>query len=125
MKFYAIKENHLFSKTYAKGKRAVLRTVCVYVLPDYHANRLQRENPLKSRINRVGFTVTKKLGGAPARNRAKRVMREAFYQAHKTHKIKTGYLVVIAARQEATKVKTNEVYNDLIEGLKKTGMLIG
>lgn len=124
MKLYAIKENHLFSKTYAKGKRAVMRTVCVYVLPDYHANRLQRENPLKTRINRVGFTVTKKLGGAPRRNRAKRVMREAWYQALRTNKIKTGYLVVIAARQEATNVKTNDIYRDLIGGLQKTGMII-
>ena len=59
MKLYAINENHLFSKVYTKGKRAVTRTVCVYVLPDYHASRLQRAHPLKLRINRVGLTVTK------------------------------------------------------------------
>ena len=35
MKFRAIKENHLFGKAYAKGKRAVTSALVVYVLPDY------------------------------------------------------------------------------------------
>lgn len=124
MKLYAINENHLFSKVYTKGKRAVTRTVCVYILPDYHASRLQRAHPLKLRINRVGFTVTKKLGGAPLRNRAKRVMREAYYKAQKEYTLKTGQLVVIAARGAATTAKTDEVFKDLTEAFRKTGMII-
>ena len=124
MKLYAINENHLFSKVYTKGKRAVTRTVCVYILPDYHASRLQRAHPLKLRINRVGFTVTKKLGGAPLRNRAKRVMREAYYKAQKEYTLKTGQLVVIAARGAATTAKTDEVFRDLTEAFRKTGMII-
>ncbi len=124
MKLYAITENHLFSKAYAKGKKAITHTVCVYVLPDYHASRLQRAHPLKLRINRVGFTVTKKLGGAPLRNRAKRVMREAYYKAQKEYTLKTGQLVVIAARGAATTAKTDEVFKDLTEAFRKTGMII-
>lgn len=124
MKLYAINENHLFSKVYTKGKRAVTRTVCVYILPDYHASRLQRAHPLKLRINRVGLTVTKKLGGAPLRNRAKRVMREAYYKAQKEYTLKTGQLVVIAARGAATTAKTDEVFEDLTEAFRKTGMII-
>ncbi len=124
MKLYAINENHLFSKVYTKGKRAVTRTVCVYILPDYHASRLQRAHPLKLRINRVGLTVTKKLGGAPLRNRAKRVMREAYYKAQKEYTLKTGQLVVIAARGAATTAKTDEVFKDLTEAFRKTGMII-
>lgn len=123
MKLYAIKENHLFSKVYAKGKKAVMHTVCVYTLPDYHAARLQRAHPLKLRINRVGFTVTKKLGSAPSRNRAKRVMREAYYKAQKLYNIKTGKLIVIAARQAATEAKTDEVFKDLICAFEKTGLI--
>ena len=124
MKLYAINENHLFSKVYTKGKRAVTRTVCVYILPDYHASRLQRAHPLKLRINRVGLTVTKKLGGAPLRNRAKRVMREAYYKAQKEYSIKTGFLVVIAARSTATTAKTDEVFKDLTEAFRQTGMIV-
>lgn len=124
MKLYAINENHLFSKTYAKGKKAVMRTVCVYVLPDYHAHRLQRAHPFKLRINRVGFTVTKKLGGAPVRNRAKRLMREAYYSTLKTHNVKTGYLVVIAARGTTARSKMQDVYADLVQAFIKTGLIV-
>ena len=123
MKLYAITENHLYSKAYAKGKKAVMRTVCVYVLPDYHASRLQRAHPLKLRINRVGFTVTKKLGGAPVRNRAKRVMREAYYLAQKTYDLKKGYLVVIAARGCTAQSKMQTVYGDLVAAFEKTGLI--
>ena len=37
MKFRAICENHLYSKAYSKGKRAVTSALAVYVLPDYVA----------------------------------------------------------------------------------------
>ena len=40
MKFKAICENHLYQKAYAKGKRAVMPAIAVYVLPDYAAKRL-------------------------------------------------------------------------------------
>ena len=64
MKFKAICENHLFSKAYAKGKRFVTPSLAVYLLPDYAADRLQKEHPLKIRVNRIGLTVSKKIGGA-------------------------------------------------------------
>ena len=65
-------------------------------MPDYHAARLQRAHPLKLRINRVGFTVAKKLGVAVVRNRVKRILREAYYKACKTLDMKTGKIIVIA-----------------------------
>ena len=40
MKFIAICENHLYSKAYSKGKRAVTSALAVYVLPDYKAKAL-------------------------------------------------------------------------------------
>ena len=65
-------------------------------MPDYHAARLQRANPLKLRINRVGITVTKKLGVAVVRSRVKRILRQAYYKALKTLDMKTGKIIVIA-----------------------------
>ena len=124
MKLYAIKENHLYAKAYKNGKKAVAAHICVYILTDYHAARLQKENPMKKRINRVGLTATKKLGGAVTRNRVKRIMREALYRAQKTHHIKTGCLIVIAAREAAVGAKTNDIYKDLMYALKKLGMIL-
>ena len=123
MKIYSLKENHLFSKAYKNGKKAGGKYICVYLLPDYHAARLQRANPLKSRINRIGLTAAKKLGGAVTRNRAKRIMREAYYRLLKTYDVKTGYIIIIAARSAAVKVGTPDVYAELEEAFSELGLL--
>lgn len=124
MKLYPITENHLYNKAYTKGKKAVGKNVCVYILPDYHANRLQRENPLKLRINRVGLTVTKKLGGAVSRNRCKRIMREAYYRLEKTETLKKGFLIVVVARESCTDAKADDVYKDLHRCFTKLNLIV-
>ena len=123
MKNYAIKEHHLYNKTFAKGQRAVGRLVAVYVLKDYAARRLRDASPRKEYLNRVGLSVGKKIGGAIARNRAKRLLREG-YRAVKAAGVKTGFLVVLAAREKATVVKANEVERDLRRALDKLDMLL-
>ena len=123
MKYYTLKENHLFAKAYRSTERAGGKYISVYVMPDYHAARLQRANPLKLRINRVGISVTKKLGVAVRRNRVKRIIREAYHKALKTHNIKTGRIIVIAARTAAVYAKTDDIYKDLTAALKQLGLL--
>ena len=123
MKFHAICENHLYSKAYSKGKRALTPTVAVYVLPDLKAEALRRQNPEKKRINRIGLTVSKKLGGAVVRNRVKRILREGLRSVMREHEIKTGYLIVIAARERAVTKKSTRIARELTEALSKLGML--
>ena len=72
MKQTAIKENHLYRKAYAKGKRATAENITVFFLKDVKANKLQKAHPLKKKVNRVGIQASKKIGGAVERNRAKR-----------------------------------------------------
>ena len=83
MKNIAIRENHLYNKAYRKGKSYVGRTVAVYVLRDLAADKLAKANPEKVRVNRVGLSVSKKVGGAVQRNRARRVIRRAFWEIEK------------------------------------------
>lgn len=123
MKNCAITENHLYSKVYAKGKKHASRTVILYVLRDLHANRLMRQNPMKVKLNRVGITVSKRIGGAVQRNRAKRVLREAYRHIDKDFGIKTGYLIVMVAREATTAVSERKVEADLTAALRALGML--
>ena len=112
MKEVAIREHHLYQKAFTKGERAVGKLMAVYILRDYAAGRLMLANPRKAYCNRVGLSVGKKIGGAVQRTRAKRLLREA-YRAARAAGIKTGFLVVLAAREEIRGKKEQEVEKEL------------
>ena len=122
MKFGAITENHLYSKAYARGKKFVGRYVVVYVLPDYAAAKLAKANPTHQRINRVGITVTKKLGGAVVRNRAKRIIREGYRMGTEKYPIKKGFLIVLVARSSIVRAKSTMIREDMIHAFDKLSM---
>lgn len=124
MKFTAIRENHLFVKAYTGGKRAPSKTCTVYVLKDRQAKRYMRRRPDKQYINRIGITASKKIGGAVVRNRAKRVIREALRLLQTEYTLKTGHLIVIAAREKATVCKMQDVKRDLQSALMRLFMIV-
>ena len=122
MKNIAISEDHLFRKVYAKGQKLFCRHIAVYVLKDYRASRLARENPLKEKLNRVGLTVTKKLGKAVVRTRTRRILRAAYHKLETERNIKTGKLIVIVAKDAATTAKSTDIYADLLYAAKKLSL---
>jgi ribonuclease P protein component len=113
MKHIAIGENHLYSKAYQKGAKYVGRYAIVYVLKDLKAKKLQLANPTKLMVNRVGLTVSKKLGHATVRNRVKRILREGLRQTEITHDVLTGYLIVLVARNSCIDAKSQDVSKDI------------
>ena len=122
MKFKAICENHLFSKAYSKGKRAVTSALAVYVLPDYKAKLLANAHPEKKIMNRIGLTTSTKLGGAVVRTRCRRIMREGLRAIEKKKELKKGFLIVIAARTAAVSKKSCDIERELDVAFTKLGM---
>ncbi len=121
MKNIAIKENHLYNKAYKNGKRAVGKYTAVYVLRDLAAARIRRDHPQKLFVNRLGLSVSKKIGGAVQRNRAKRIIRAAYDTVRP--RLKTGFLIVISARTAIVGQKSTDVCRDLEIAFKKLGLL--
>ena len=83
---YSLKENSAFQYVYRKGKsQANKELVLLFV----------RQGKL-----RIGFSVSKKLGGAVTRNHIKRLLRESIRP--KSPFLKCGYYVFIARNAAAT-----------------------
>ena len=109
-KIIPIKENHLFSKVYAKGKKTSEKNIAVYVLKNYDKNQ-----------TKLGITVSKSRGNAVKRNRTKRVIREAYRVFHPF--IKEGFIIVIVARQPCVTAPVSVVTSELEGLLSKAALL--
>ena len=83
----SLKENHIFRRLYRKGNTAADSRLAMYV----------RKNGRNT--NRVGLTVSTKVGHAVVRNRLRRRLRE-IYRLHE-HQLVRGVDVVVVARVRA------------------------
>lgn len=120
MKFPAIKEHHLYNKAYRSGKHFFGKYICVYVLKDLHAGKLKKEHPQKIVVNRLGLSVSKKVGGAVRRNRAKRIIRAAY--ARHSEKLKKGFLIVVSAKPEIVGMTSRDIAKEMKYAFKKLEM---
>ena len=69
----------------------------------------------------MGLSVSKKIGGAVQRNRAKRVIRAAYDTL--CHDLKTGFLIVISARGAIEGKKSTQVAEELLYAFTQLGLL--
>lgn len=83
----SLKENRVFRRLYARGKSAGNRYLVIYC----QHNRLG--------LNRLGLTVSTKLGHAVVRNRMRRRLREIVRL--NGDNLRSGYDIVIVARTAA------------------------
>lgn len=120
MKNIAIREHHLYNKAFTRGKRFVGKYTAVYVLRDYAAERLKKENPKKLYVNRLGLSVSKKIGGAVERNRAKRLLRAGYDEVKS--ELGTGYLIVISPRVAVLSAKSTDVAAELSTAFCSLGL---
>ena len=108
-----LKENHLFRRAYNRGRSAADSRLALYV----------RGNGQKD--NRLGLTVSTKVGHAVVRNRIRRRLRE-IYRLHED-RLAAGRDVVVVARVRAASSDYHQLEKsflklaDKLELLKKEG----
>lgn len=106
MKFTdTLKKNYEFHRLYSKGKSAVTSFLVVY------ARKSRR------RENRIGFTVSNKLGKAVTRNRVRRRLRE-IYRLHETD-FSPGTELVVVARARAVTATYHQLETAFLSACRK------
>jgi len=104
-KMVSLKKNQDFRLVYNKGKSVANRFIVVFVLP----NGLE--------FNRVGFSVSKKVGKSVVRSRVTRLLRESMRLL--VNKIKTGHDIIILARTSCNGMSFKEADSAIWHLIKK------
>ena len=110
MKFSSsLKLNHIFRKLYhTKG------------VADGYLVLYARRN--RTEENRIGITVSKKLGKAHVRNRTRRRLREV-YRINE-HRFRPGWDIVVVARSKAVEAPFDKLTASYLALAKKAGLLL-
>lgn len=104
-----LKKNHEFRRLYQKGASAVAGSMVLYC----RKNRLGH--------NRLGVTVSVKLGGAVVRNRARRRLREVYRL--NSPRLSQGWDLILVARGRTLGASWKELNDSFLRLSRKLGLL--
>ncbi|MEW5783621.1 MAG: ribonuclease P protein component [Bacillota bacterium] len=105
-----IRKNWEFKRVYRYGKTLVSRHVVIY----FYAN--------KTDDNRLGFSISKKIGKSVERHRIKRIYREAFRSVE--NRLKKGFDYILVARKPIVEMNYHKAREELLFLCRK-GKLTG
>ena len=105
----SLKLNHVFRRLYHKGNSAANQYLVLYC----------RRNG--SQENRIGLTVSAKMGHAVVRNRVRRRLRE-IYRLHEGQ-FQPGWDIVVVARSRAMNAPYKKLEGAYLSLAKKLGLL--
>ena len=105
----ALKLNHIFRRLYGSAGHA--NSHLVFYAKKNHTGK-----------NRVGITVSKKLGKAVVRNRVRRRLREV-YRLHESRFL-PGWDIVVVARGRAVDADFSDLTRAYLSLAKKAGLLM-
>ncbi|RKD31372.1 ribonuclease P protein component [Thermohalobacter berrensis] len=104
-----LRNSREFRRVYDKGKSYANKNLVIFFI----RNNLE--------YNRIGFSVTKKLGKSVVRNRVKRLIKEAYRL--NSCKIKKGYDIIFLSRIRAKNASYSEIEKAMLHLLKISGLL--
>ena len=110
MALFRLKKNWDFKRVYRYGRTVVSRNIVLYYCP----------NGMES--NRIGFSISKKVGKSVVRNKIKRIYREAFFKLEE--QLCKGYDFILIARKPAVDVSFHEALKELYNLCRKGQLLI-
>lgn len=109
MKFSSsLKKNHIFRKLYS-SKGVANSYLVLYARPN------------RSQCNRVGITVSKKLGHAVVRNRTRRRLREVYRLNEE--RFAPGWDIVVVARTRSVNADFGKLTEAYLSLAQKSGLL--
>lgn len=107
-KVYSLRKNEDFKKIYKSGKNYWNRNLILYV----------RKNDLD--YNRVGYSITKKVGNSVVRNKIRRRMKE-IYRLNLLN-IKEGYDFIFIPKKNVTDISYQELESAMLHIIKLTNI---
>jgi ribonuclease P protein component len=102
---HRVRKRRDFERAYEEGKKVVMPEFALF----------GRRNGLAH--SRLGITTTRKLGGAVKRNRARRLVREA-YRTHR-EQMPTGFDLVFVVRAPLLERKSTELGEVLVQAAQQ------
>lgn len=104
----SLKKNRDFKKVYSRGKSLATYNLVLYYYPNHISE------------NRVGFSISKKIGKAVIRNRIKRRLKEII---RLKKNLKTGYDLIFIARKPIAKRDYHQLLGDVNKLLNKAKLV--
>jgi len=113
-KIITLKTNGEFRRLYGRGRSYVHPLLVTYFLKN------------RTGIARIGITAGKKIGNAVARNRARRVIREAYRQILPDLALtrSRGWDIVFVARTRICTAKSTQVKGVMKKHFQEAGLLL-
>ena len=106
---YRLRKKYMFNYCYKVGKVVHGKSSLFYYTPSKNANV------------KIGISVSKKVGGAVQRNRARRVIREAITPFLSS--INKNFNIIIVARENILSFSFKEISYDFSKMLKKAELI--
>lgn len=109
-KIISLKNNIEFQQVYKNGKRYANKYLIMYILENNQS------------VNRIGFSISKKVGNSVVRHRLARLLRES-YRLHK-EVFSSGLDIVIVVKQSASLCRYKDIESALLHLAKLHNIII-